>query len=113
MIISIIDKVLLLISGGKYMERYVENNIKTIKMHKRTYLIGVVVIVIINIIAWISTAFCDWYIDNIFPIWLNTYARLTSIVPISVGEIMLALAFFVTLILGVLFVFNLYKKNKI
>lgn len=88
------DKALLLISGGKYMERYVENNIKTIKMHKRTYLIGVVVIVIINIIAWISTAFCDWYIDNIFPIWLNTYARLTSIVPISVGEIMLALAFF-------------------
>lgn len=94
------------------MERYVEDNLKTIKMHKKTYLISLILIVVINIIAWISTGFCDWYVDNIFPIWINTYARITSIVPVSVGEIMLVLAVIVTVFGVFLFFFNLAKKNK-
>ena len=48
--------------------------------------------VILNVVAWNSSAFCDWYIAYIFPIWVNTYGRLTGLVPFSVGEIMLLLA---------------------
>lgn len=40
----------------------------------------------LNVLAWNSTAFCDWYIAHIFPIWLNTYGRVTGLFPFSVGE---------------------------
>ena len=42
--------------------------------------------VLLNLLAWGSTAFCDAYIAKIFPIWVNTYGRLTGLVPWSVGE---------------------------
>lgn len=29
----------------------------------------VAVSVVLNVIAWKSTAFCDWYTAHIFPIW--------------------------------------------
>lgn len=45
-----------------------------------------VIIVLLNIAAWNSTAFCDWYIAYIFPVWVNTYGRLTGLFPFSVGE---------------------------
>lgn len=68
-----------------------------VKMHNILFAIGVVGVIMINIASWQSAAFSDWYIENIFPIWLNTYARLTSKVSISVGEIMLILAVAITL----------------
>lgn len=46
---------------------------------------------VINGIAWNSTPFCDFYVANIFPVWLNTYGRLTSLFSFSVGEIMILL----------------------
>lgn len=44
---------------------------------------------LLNALAWSSTAFCDWYIRYIFPIWVNTYGRLTGLFPFSVGEWMI------------------------
>lgn len=61
-----------------------------------------VVIILINILAWNSTAFCDWYIANIFPICVGCYGRLTSLFPFSVGEMMLIIA--VVLIVLLLFI---------
>lgn len=46
-------------------------------------------VVILNLCAWNSAAFCDWYIRYIFPIWVNTYGRLTGLFPFSVGEWMI------------------------
>ncbi|MBR4060839.1 MAG: DUF3810 domain-containing protein [Lachnospiraceae bacterium] len=54
------------------------------------------VVILLNIIAWRSTAFCDAYIAGIFPIWVNTYGRITGMFPFSVGEIMLGLAVVLT-----------------
>ena len=59
------------------------------KKIKKSVLIyaGIVVLIVgLNILAWNSTSFCDWYIANIFPIWLNTYGRITGLFPFSVGE---------------------------
>jgi len=50
------------------------------------------VVILLNLIAWNSTAFCDSYIAWVFPIWVNTYGRVTGMFPFSVGEIMLGLA---------------------
>ncbi len=59
-------------------------------------------IITLNILAWKSPDFCDFYVDKIFPIWINTYGRLTSICKKSVGEIMIALAVILLLIAIVL-----------
>lgn len=83
-----------------------------VKMHKIMYAVGIAGMVIINAASWQSVKFSDWYIKNIFPVWLNTYARLTSKVPFSVGEIMLILAVAVTVFgIGFLIV-NLISRQK-
>lgn len=96
----------------KIMKNSGNNGNKTIKIHNIVYLCGIIVIVMLNIAAWQSVSFCDWYIKYVFPIWLNTYARLTSIVPVSVGEIMLVLAAGITVFGMCFFVWNKIKKNK-
>ena len=45
-----------------------------------------VFIVLLNVTAWNSTRFSDWYIAHIFPIWVNTWGRITGLFPFSVGE---------------------------
>lgn len=83
-----------------------------VKMHKIVYAAGVAGVIAINAASWQSVRFSDWYIKTIFPVWLNTYARLTSKVPFSVGEIMLILAVAVT-IFGMLFwIVNMICKRK-
>ncbi len=47
---------------------------------------------VLNVLAWVSPGFCDWYTRYVFPIWLNTYGRITAVFPFSVGEVMLILA---------------------
>jgi hypothetical protein len=46
----------------------------------------------LNVAAWSSTAFCDWYVATIFPLWPASLGKLTSRVPFSVGERLLAVA---------------------
>lgn len=60
--------------------------IKKWKTQTKIYFIIVGIVVLLNVIAWSSEAFCDWYIRYIFPVWVNTYGRLTSVFPFSVGE---------------------------
>ena len=91
-------------SGGKKAGK--------VKLHKILFAIGMIGVIILNIASWKSVPFSDWYIKHIFPIWLNNYARLTSMVPISVGEIMLVLAVAITLFGVCLFVYNLICKRK-
>lgn len=59
------------------------------------YVILAVLIVLLNVAAWNSVAFCDWYIEYIFPIWVNVYGRVTGIFPFSVGEWMIVAGLFV------------------
>ena len=91
-------------SGGKKVGKE--------KLNKILFAIGMIGVIILNIASWKSVPFSDWYIKHIFPIWLNTYARLTSMVPISVGEIMLVLSVAITLFGVCLFVYNLICKRK-
>ena len=53
------------------------------------YLAGCFLLVLLNAVAWNSNAFCDFYIRYIFPIWVNTYGRLTGVFSFSVGELLL------------------------
>lgn len=82
------------------------------KISKIIYVIGMLGVIMLNYLAWRSREFCDWYIDHIFPVWLNTYARLTSALAISVGEIMLILAVGITAFGIGFFIYNLIRRGK-
>lgn len=83
---------------------------------KRYWILSGVLIVMImlNILAWKSPAFCDFYVDNIYPLWVNTYSRAMSLFSFSVGEIMVGIGAVLTaagLLLAVCAgIFLLYKK---
>lgn len=80
--------------------------------------VGIVIFIIaLNILAWNSTAFCDWYIANIFPIWLNTYGRITGLFPFSVGEwllvagvVLVALAVLLAVVWSVIGLIRLVRR---
>ena len=94
------------------MEKDEKNTNRRVKVHKIMFAVGVGGVVGLNIASWRSVAFSDWYIKNIFPVWLNTYARLTSKISFSIGEIMLILAVGITLF-GIGFgILNLSCKRK-
>lgn len=59
------------------------------KLRWKVYATMVIVMVLLNVVAWSNVAFCDWYIVHIFPLWINTYGRLTGLFPFAIGEIML------------------------
>lgn len=46
-------------------------------------------ILLLNILSGCSKSFCDAYVSFVFPIWVNTYGRVTGIFPFSVGEWMI------------------------
>jgi len=74
--------------------------------------------VFINVLAWNSNTFCDFYVSNIFPVWLNTYGKWTSMFPFSVGEIMIVSAvallvvFVVLTLVAVIFWWNKKAKRR-
>lgn len=65
-------------------------------------------VVLLNITAWLSKGFCDWYIRYIFRLWPNTLGRISNLFPFSVGEIMIILGILLVVtavVLGVLCIF--------
>ncbi|MCM1135056.1 MAG: DUF3810 domain-containing protein [Clostridium sp.] len=56
--------------------------------------------VLLNIAGRLWKGFSNFYADNIFPLWAETYGRLTGVFPFSVGEWMLYLAVFLVFVLA-------------
>ncbi len=54
--------------------------------------------ILLNIIAWLSKGFCDWYGANIFPIWMNAFGRPIALLPFSLGEFMIIAAVLIVLL---------------
>ena len=90
-------------------------------MKEKKLLVPIPVVVIIllcvllNLVAWKSAAFSDFYVKNIFPNITFLYSQITNVFPFSVGEIMLV--FIVLFVLfSVIFVvvhtgFLIYEKS--
>ncbi len=80
---------------------------KSSRINKATiiYIAITLIIVGLNLIAWNSTSFCDAYIKYVFPVWVNTYGRITGLFSFSVGEILLVLGAISVLICLLLFIF--------
>lgn len=68
-------------AGGENMDKNGKNTNQKVKMHKIMFAVGAAGVAGLNIASWQSVTFSDWYIKTVFPVWLNTYARLTSKFP--------------------------------
>lgn len=53
---------------------------------KKLYMSITILLIGFNVLAWNSSTFCDAYIAYVFPLWVNTYGRITGLFPFSVGE---------------------------
>lgn len=68
---------------------------------------------LLNVIAWQSVSFCDFYAAHIYPIWTAAYGRLTSVFPFSFGEILIMIAVFgIPISLIAMIVLIIIKKGK-
>lgn len=66
----------------------------------------------LNVLAWLSPAFCDWYSRYVFPLWLNTYGRITGLFPFSLGEVLLVIAIILIVLALLLWIPMVLVKRK-
>ncbi|MBO5425465.1 MAG: DUF3810 family protein, partial [Lachnospiraceae bacterium] len=85
-------------------------------IYKWYIIISIIFVVMVNILAWLCPAFCDWYTLYITPIIVNVFGRLTNLFPFSVGEIMILLGLLIVLaaiVIAILLVFLRKKQGYI
>lgn len=58
-------------------------------MKKKVWGVLFVLVALLNVIAWKSSSFCNFFIKYIFPVLGSGYSRVTNLFPFSVGEWML------------------------
>ncbi len=89
---------------------------KHIRIHisyKGFCLILAVLIVLINVLAWLSSGFCDAYVKYVFPIFLNTWGRLMGLFPIAMGDIFLVFTVVWILILLLMGIMSIFFKGRV
>lgn len=59
-------------------------------MKKKVWGIIFLLAVAVNLLAWQSSGFCNFYVQHIFPFLGSAFSRVMSIFPFSVGEVMIA-----------------------
>ncbi len=84
-------------------------------MKKRVFSVIFLFTVVLNAAAILLEGFADWYTLRIFPLWVNTLGRLTSIFPFSVGEFMIIIGvlWLVVLAVSAILIFDAKKEPRI
>ena len=64
----------------------IKNRANQKKKWKITIPISLIILSLcLNLAAWFSSSFCNYYVMHIFPVWVETYGRLTGMFSFSVG----------------------------
>ncbi len=58
-------------------------------MKKKVWGILFMLVVLLNVAAWCSSSFCNFYLEHIFPVLGSGFSRITSVFAFSVGEVMI------------------------
>lgn len=88
-----------------------EKEHKKFSKYAKLIIILISMVLVLNILARFRVI-CDFYVDNIFRIWVNTYGRITGIFPFSVGGVMVILAVVIILVALVLSVLLIFLRKK-
>lgn len=58
-------------------------------MKKKVWVALFLLVALVNVAAWRSSSFCNFYIAHIFPVLGSGYSKVMSVFPFSVGEVMI------------------------
>ncbi len=89
------------------------HKIKSLNLYWKIIISLILLVIILNLLG-LSNSFCDFYIDNIFGIWVNTYGRFSNLFTFSLGEILIAIGIIILIVAvvsGILLIF-LRKKSR-
>ena len=78
----------------------------------KLYIVIWIGIILLNLLFWNSRAFSDVYVQRVFPIWVETYGRITGLFPFSVGEWMILLGILVLICLLLCLLVLLFYRGK-
>lgn len=81
-------------------------------MKKKVWGILFALIVLLNVAAWRSSSFCNFYLKHIFPVLGSGFSRITSVFPFSVGEIMIVAGVVFVIALAVVCVLRLMVRKN-
>lgn len=98
---------------NKYNKKDSKGKKRRISVQLTALIITLAVMGLLNLIAWKSISFCDFYAEHIYPIWTATYGRFTSLFSFSFGEILIMIAVFgipISMIAGI--VLLIIKKGE-
>ncbi len=80
-------------------------------MRKKVWGTLFISVLLVNLLAWNSRAFCDWHVEALFPLSVNLYGRVMSVFPFSVGEVMIVLGVLLLLAAAVTVVLRLLVRE--
>lgn len=81
---------------------------KTLQNKSNAFLVAIAVFTtILNVMAWNLAGFSDWYTLHVYPYLIQSYGRLTGLLPFSVGEVMV-IVLLLYLLLGIFLLLSLY-----
>jgi hypothetical protein len=82
------------------------------KPYRITVIIIAVLLVVLNLLT-LSSSVCDFYTDNIFKLWVNTYGRFSGMFSFSLGERLIVVGILLVLValLSALLLIFLRKKS--
>lgn len=81
-------------------------------MKKKVWVFLFILVLLVNVLAWNSAAFCDFYIAHIFPVLGSVFSRITAVFPFSLGEWMIAAGvLFVVLFIAAFFLRLTVKRT--
>ncbi|MDY4838301.1 MAG: DUF3810 domain-containing protein [Lachnospiraceae bacterium] len=90
------------------MKRFVGKKIKL--RHK--VLLGIYLFsIIVYSLAWFLKPAVDFYRLSVFPLWTNTLARVMSLFPFSVGEILIYVGIFFVFVAMIFLFLSIWKKQ--
>ena len=90
------------------MKRFVGKKIKL--RHK--VLLGIYLFsIIVYCLAWFLKPAVDFYRLSVFPLWTNTLARVMSLFPFSVGEILIYVGIFFVFVAMIFLFLSIWKKQ--
>jgi hypothetical protein len=73
----------------------------------------IVLIVLLNAFAWLSTGFCDGFVKYVFPVFLNTWGRLWGLFPFAVGDFFLIFSFMWILVLLCMGIMSIFFHGRL
>lgn len=84
---------------------------RRLSLYWKVIIAVVLVAVILNLLA-LSNSFCDFYVDNIFPAWINTFGRFSNLFGFSLGEKMIIVGILLVLAAVVSAILLIFLRKK-